>query len=235
MKKLTTLKIIGLMVLSSLATATFLYLAATPQQAEAYSSLVNRLKGKILLRVEHKGEAWYVNPDNGQRYFMGSPTTAYNLMKSLGLGITDSDLFDIPKALGYRDVIFDNSNLSVLSLNHLAFEVPNNYTVENWNDAMGIIPSNHAPTAKYFTITVKNQSRQNYVNEYNNPSTGSAIELTGTMEIGGLTAYKYSGTNAMGNVDLILIPYENELYILDLTGYTNSDDINGLIQSIWFI
>jgi len=237
MKKFSTLKVIVLLLVFSFFTATFLYLIATPKQVSAYTALVNRLKGKILLRVEHKGEAWYVNPDNGQRYFMGTPTAAYNLMKSLGLGITDDDLFTIPKAPGYRDVIFGNnpSNLEVLSLNHLAFDIPNNYTVEYLNNAMTFIPPNPTPPTKYFAIKVKNQTRQDYVNEYNNPSTGSAINLTTTMEIGGVTAYKYSGTNALSNVDLILIPYGNELYILDLTGYTNSEDINGIIQSIWFI
>jgi len=33
-------------------------------------SLANRLKGKILLQVEGRGEAWYIHPDNGKRYYM---------------------------------------------------------------------------------------------------------------------------------------------------------------------
>lgn len=48
--------------------------------------------GKILLQVEGHGEAWYVNPDNYQRYFMGRPGDAFNLMRKLGLGITNNDL-----------------------------------------------------------------------------------------------------------------------------------------------
>lgn len=48
--------------------------------------------GKILLQVESKGEAWYINPNNNKRYFLGRPSDAYNLMRSLGLGITNNNL-----------------------------------------------------------------------------------------------------------------------------------------------
>ncbi len=58
--------------------------------------LIERMSGKILLQVEHAGDAWYVNPANGKRYFMGKPGDAYNLMRTLGLGITTSDLEKIP-------------------------------------------------------------------------------------------------------------------------------------------
>ena len=60
------------------------------------AGLLNRLKGKILLQVEHQGDAWYVSPVNGKRYFMGTPQNAYDLMRSLGLGITNLDLEKIP-------------------------------------------------------------------------------------------------------------------------------------------
>lgn len=49
-------------------------------------SLSKRLSGKILLQVESKGEAWYVYPDNLQRYYLGRPTDAFNIMRNLGLG-----------------------------------------------------------------------------------------------------------------------------------------------------
>lgn len=54
-------------------------------------TLANTLKGKILLQVEHKGEAWYVSPANGQRYFLARPADAFNLMRRLGVGVTDGD------------------------------------------------------------------------------------------------------------------------------------------------
>lgn len=54
--------------------------------------LVNKLKGKILLQVESRGEAWYVNPKNGQRYYMADGNEAYKIMRFLGTGITSKDL-----------------------------------------------------------------------------------------------------------------------------------------------
>jgi hypothetical protein len=44
------------------------------------------LSGYILLQVEKKGEAWYVNPATGKRYYMGRPADAFNLMRRLSLG-----------------------------------------------------------------------------------------------------------------------------------------------------
>lgn len=44
------------------------------------------LKGYILLQVERHGEAWYVYPPTGQRYFLNRPADAFALMKKLGLG-----------------------------------------------------------------------------------------------------------------------------------------------------
>jgi len=49
------------------------------------------LRGRILLQVESHGEAWYVNPVNNQRYYLGRPSDAYALMRSLGLGISNAD------------------------------------------------------------------------------------------------------------------------------------------------
>jgi hypothetical protein len=55
-------------------------------------TLSDRLSGRILLQVESHGEAWYVNPLNGYRYSLGRPDDAWNLMRSLGLGISNKDL-----------------------------------------------------------------------------------------------------------------------------------------------
>ena len=48
-------------------------------------------KGKIFLQVEENGEAWYVNPRDSRRYFLGSPANAFGLMRELGLGISEND------------------------------------------------------------------------------------------------------------------------------------------------
>lgn len=58
----------------------------------------NSQKGKIFLQVESKGEAWYVNPSNGERYYLGRPKDAFEIMRFLGLGISNSDLAKIKEA-----------------------------------------------------------------------------------------------------------------------------------------
>ena len=54
------------------------------------AALTKKMAGRILLQVEAKGEAWYVNPLNGQRYFLAGPANAFNLMRQLGLGVKHS-------------------------------------------------------------------------------------------------------------------------------------------------
>lgn len=55
------------------------------------STLAEKLKGKILLQVESHGEAWYVNVNNGLKYYLGRPADAFNIMRKLGLGISNAD------------------------------------------------------------------------------------------------------------------------------------------------
>ena len=62
------------------------------------NSLANRLKGNILLQVQQHGEAWYVHPPNGRRYYLGRPSDAFAIMRSSGLGITDANLNTISVA-----------------------------------------------------------------------------------------------------------------------------------------
>ena len=50
------------------------------------------LDGRILLQVESRGEAWYVNPLDSSRYYLGRPTDAFDIMRSLGLGVSNVDL-----------------------------------------------------------------------------------------------------------------------------------------------
>jgi hypothetical protein len=52
----------------------------------------DKQKGKILLQVERQGQAWYVDPRDGRRYYMADGASAYGVMRYLGLGITDADL-----------------------------------------------------------------------------------------------------------------------------------------------
>lgn len=60
------------------------------------ASLSERLSGKILLQVQSKGQAWYVNPTDQKRYSLGKPSEAFILMCGLGIGITNVNLAKIP-------------------------------------------------------------------------------------------------------------------------------------------
>jgi hypothetical protein len=51
----------------------------------------SRLRGYILLQVEQHGEAWYVQPTDGARYYMKDGPTAYQMMRKFGLGMTETD------------------------------------------------------------------------------------------------------------------------------------------------
>jgi len=62
----------------------------------ATNALANRMKGKILLQVQKHGEAWYVYPKNCRRIYMKDGNAAYQIMRYLGLGITNADLQKIP-------------------------------------------------------------------------------------------------------------------------------------------
>ncbi|MFH0815059.1 MAG: hypothetical protein V1902_03240 [Candidatus Falkowbacteria bacterium] len=69
-----------------MATAvTILVLVVGVNFADA-ESLASKLKGRILLQVESKGEAWYIYPGNFKKYYLGKPADAFDIMRKLGLG-----------------------------------------------------------------------------------------------------------------------------------------------------
>lgn len=57
---------------------------------------INRLNGYIMLMVDYHGEAWYIDPLSRRRYYLKDGPTAYDFLRSFGLGITNSDLSQIP-------------------------------------------------------------------------------------------------------------------------------------------
>jgi len=66
------------------------------QNVEA--NIIDNVRGKILLDVEKNGEAWYIYPEDDKRYYLGRPDDAFNIMRELGLGISNSNLEKIPEA-----------------------------------------------------------------------------------------------------------------------------------------
>ncbi len=54
-------------------------------------NLGSRLGGRVLLAVESNGETWYVNPVSQQRYLLREHSDVLNVMRQLGLGISNND------------------------------------------------------------------------------------------------------------------------------------------------
>lgn len=57
-------------------------------------NLANRLKGNILLQVEERGQAWYVNPADGKKYYFGRSADAFNIIRTLALGASHKFIAD---------------------------------------------------------------------------------------------------------------------------------------------
>lgn len=53
---------------------------------------LTHLRGRILLQVESRGEAWYVNPKTGERTLLGRPSDAFAAMRKQGVGVNNNDL-----------------------------------------------------------------------------------------------------------------------------------------------
>lgn len=96
-------------------------------------SLVNRLKGHILLQVEEHGEAWYVDPVSELKYYLENGEVAYDALRKFGLGILTADLNKIPVGIEERfeDVDTDEDGLADKLEEGLKTDVNNSDTDED--------------------------------------------------------------------------------------------------------
>jgi len=67
------------------------------QATKFNTTLTNRLSGRILLQIEEKGEAWYVEPTTKAKHFMGRPADAFSMMREFGLGISENNFKNFVK------------------------------------------------------------------------------------------------------------------------------------------
>lgn len=65
-------------------------LLVLPFSTEA-ATLTDRLSGRVLLAVEDKGEAWYIDPTSKERIYVKDGPTAFALLRSKGLGVSEKD------------------------------------------------------------------------------------------------------------------------------------------------
>ncbi|HOZ56189.1 MAG TPA: CAP domain-containing protein [bacterium] len=105
------------------------------------NSLTSRVSGRILLQVEARGEAWYVNPVNLKRYYLGRPEDAYNIMRKLGLGITNADLYRIISFTpSYQATFLERAVFDAVN----AERAKNGRTVLIWNDELAAVAREHS-------------------------------------------------------------------------------------------
>jgi len=62
------------------------------------AAVIDHVRGRIILDVEMRGEAWYVDPATDERTYLGRPENAWRIMRDFGLGISDADLSGIVPA-----------------------------------------------------------------------------------------------------------------------------------------
>lgn len=77
---------------------------STPQEMRSVqskcsqNSLANKLRGRIVLQVESRGEAWYIDPSKCHSIYLKDGDAAYQVMRYLGIGIKNTDLDKIATA-----------------------------------------------------------------------------------------------------------------------------------------
>lgn len=87
-------------------------------------TLARRLAGRIILRTESHGEAWYIYPKDLKKYYLGRPADAWSIMRQLSLGITRDNLAKIHKP-GVTESINSYSNYEhkKININNQAYTI----------------------------------------------------------------------------------------------------------------
>jgi len=97
----------------------FQRIASENNPAKGDLNLARSLSGMIILQVEKNGEAWYINPVDLKKYYLGRPDDAFKLMRKLSLGINRENLSKIHK-LGLTESInsyskYEHKKISTLN------------------------------------------------------------------------------------------------------------------------
>jgi len=77
----------------------FFLMLSISTTTRAEETFAKKLAGRILLQVESRGEAWYINPQSLKKYYLRNFSEALNLMKRLSVGISNNNLKKIPVGL----------------------------------------------------------------------------------------------------------------------------------------
>lgn len=121
-----------------------LILAKTTIAAD--DSLSRRLSGYILLQVQSHGEAWYVNPSDYKKYYLGRPADAFDLMQKLGTGITNENLSKFAVGIiEYNDQDNDNDGLANRLEQALGTDPENSDTDSDGYNDLSEVENNYNP------------------------------------------------------------------------------------------
>ena len=55
-------------------------------------TFAKNLSGRIFVQVQDKGQAWYIDPINFRKYYLGSGKNALNILKSLSIKAKSSEI-----------------------------------------------------------------------------------------------------------------------------------------------
>lgn len=74
-----------------------LSLLLSPFAPAKADNLNSRVSGLVLLQAESRGQLWYVNPGNLERYFFNNSAGLLSVVRAVGLGISNKDFDKINK------------------------------------------------------------------------------------------------------------------------------------------
>lgn len=99
--------------------------------------LTERLRGRLLLEVEGKGEVYYVDPETGEKEYLADGEAAHALLRRRALGITTANLETIPIGEEASDAsVCDVSTLAKRLRGRILLEV------ESHGEAWYVYPEN---------------------------------------------------------------------------------------------
>ncbi len=158
----------------------------------AGSDPATRLKGYVLLQVETHGEAWYVNPDDLKKYYLGRPSDAFNLMRRFGLGINETDFKKLQSDSAFREKY----------LGKIFIEVENNGEAWYLNPSDQKLyylgrPSDAFTIMKNFGLGITNQN-------LNQIDTGSLISVSPVSDNNSDVFYSAASAIIIGNNNVAL-------------------------------
>lgn len=67
-------------------------LGATHKFITSYTTYPTHVVGKILIDIEDSGKAYYIYSKDKKAYYLGRPSDAFQIMRNLGLGITNANI-----------------------------------------------------------------------------------------------------------------------------------------------